>query len=115
MNSLKKNLPVKKKEILKVILKDVKGRLISQETVSMGTLSELLIHPREVFYPAVRHKASSIIIAHNHPSGDPTPSKEDMELTRHLLRSSQVMGIHLDDHLIIGAARYVSLKQLGVF
>ncbi len=112
---IKDELQDQKKEILKVILKDVKGKLIAQETVSIGTLSEVLIHPREVFYPAVRHCANSMIIAHNHPSGDPTPSKEDLTLTRHLLKSSEIMGIGLDDHLIIGASRFVSLKQLGIF
>ena len=61
-----------------VILKDVKGRLIALEKISIGTLSDVLVHPREVFFPAVRHKASSLILAHNHPSGDPTPSNADL-------------------------------------
>ncbi len=104
-----------KQEALYVILKDVRGRLISVERVSIGTLSEVLVHPREVFFPAVRHKASSLILAHNHPSGDPTPSKADLEMTRHLIRSSRVMGIYLDDHLIIGSSSYVSLKSEGCF
>jgi DNA repair protein RadC len=104
-----------KQEALFVILKDVRGRLISIEKVSVGTLSEVLVHPREVFFPAVRHKASSLILAHNHPSGDPTPSAADIEMTRHLIRSSRVMGIHLDDHLIVGATTYISLKQEGYF
>lgn len=102
-------------EILIVILKDIKGRLITHEKISMGTLSEVLVHPREVFYPAVRHKANSFILAHNHPSGDPTPSFADLELTRHLIRSSRIMGIGLEDHLIIGSDRFVSLKESGYF
>ena len=96
-----------------VILKDVKGRLIALEKVSIGTLSDVLVHPREVFFPAVRHKASSLILAHNHPSGDPTPSAADFELTKHLIRSSKVMGIHLDDHLIIGSSSFTSLRESG--
>lgn len=104
-----------KQEALFVILKDVKGRLISVEKVSIGTLSQVLVHPREVFFPAVRHMASSLILAHNHPSGDPTPSKADLDITRHLIKSSQVMGIYLDDHLIVGASSYVSLKCEGYF
>ena len=104
-----------KQEALLVILKDVKGRLIGIEKVSIGTLSEVLVHPREIFFPAVRHKANSIILAHNHPSGDPTPSKADIDMTRHLIHSSRVMGIHLEDHLIVGADRYISLKQAGYF
>lgn len=104
-----------KQEALYVILKDVRGRLISIEKVSLGTLSEVLVHPREVFFPAVRHKASSLILAHNHPSGDPTPSKSDLEMTRHLIRSSRIMGIHLEDHLIVGSSSYTSLKNAGYF
>ena len=104
-----------KQEALLVILKDIKGRLISIEKVSIGTLSEVLVHPREVFFPAVRHKAHSIILAHNHPSGDPTPSPADVEMTRHLINSGRVMGIRLDDHLIVGASSYVSLKNAGYF
>ncbi len=104
-----------KQEVLYVILKNVKGCLISVEKISVGTLSEVLIHPREVFFPAVKHKASSFILAHNHPSGDPTPSKADLEMTRHLIKSSRVMGIYLEDHLIVGASSYVSLKNAGYF
>ena len=111
---IKHDLSHEKQEILMVILKDVKGRLISYEKVSIGTLSEVLIHPREVFYPAVRHKASSLILAHNHPSGDPTPSRADLELTHRLLCSSKIMGIGLDDHIIVGKGAFISLKELGL-
>ena len=111
---VKKDLSSEKQEILMVVLKDVKGRLISYEKVSVGTLSQVLIHPREVFYPAVRHKANSLILAHNHPSGDPTPSIEDLALTRHLVRSSKVMGIHLDDHIIVGKHAFISLRDVGL-
>lgn len=104
-----------KQEMIMVILKDVKGRLIKTVNVAIGTLSDVLIHPREIFYPAVRHKANSLIIAHNHPSGDPTPSPADLEVTRYLIQSGRVMGIHLDDHLIIGANSFTSLKALGLF
>ena len=104
-----------KQEALYVILKNIKGRLISVEKISVGTLSEVLIHPREVFFPAVRHKASSFILAHNHPSGDPTPSSADVEITRHLMKSGRVMGIDLEDHLIIGATSFISLKNAGYF
>ncbi len=107
------DLADQKQEMLMVVLKDVKGRLIGLEKVSVGTLSDVLVHPREIFFPAVRHKASSLILAHNHPSGDPTPSDADLELTRHLIRSSRIMGIHLDDHLIIGSSSFVSLRESG--
>lgn len=111
---VKNTLSQEKQEILMVFLKDVKGKLITYEKVSVGTLSEVLVHPREVFYPAVRHKANSLILVHNHPSGDPTPSQADVEITRHLLRSSQVMGIKMDDHLIVGKSSFVSLRERGL-
>lgn len=100
-------------EILLVILRDIRGRMIHMEQVSIGTLSQVLVHPREIFYPAVRYKAHSLILAHNHPSGDPTPSKADLELTRALVCSSQVMGIPLDDHLIVCPNAYTSLRERG--
>ncbi|MGR3911877.1 MAG: DNA repair protein RadC [Candidatus Rhabdochlamydia sp.] len=112
---IRHELEILKQEVLMVILRDVKEKLISIETVSIGTLSEVLIHPREVFYPAVRHKACSLILAHNHPSGDPTPSQADIEMTHHLSRSGKIMGIHLEDHLIVGSSGYISLKQAGCF
>ena len=100
-------------EVLLVLLRDVRGNLIQSERVSMGTLTQVLVHPREVFHPAVRHKAHSVIIAHNHPSGDPTPSKSDLDLTRSLIEASRVMSIGFDDHLIVCRDRYISLKELG--
>jgi DNA repair protein RadC len=102
-----------KQEVLLVLLRDIKGCLIHRERVAIGTLSRVLAHPREIFHPAVRYKAHSFILAHNHPSGDPTPSHADLDLTRCLIRSSKVMGIALDDHLIIGHGAYVSLHQKG--
>ncbi len=104
-----------KQEVLLVLLRDVKGCLIHREQVAIGTLSEVLAHPREIFYPAVRHKAHSFILAHNHPSGDPTPSKADLQLTQCLINSSLVMGIGMDDHLIIGRDSYISLREKGFF
>lgn len=102
-------------EVLFVILRDVRGNFLHSEMVSVGTLSQVIVHPREVFYPAVRHKAHSLIIAHNHPSGDPTPSKSDLELTRVLIEAGRVMSIGFDDHLIVCRDRYVSLRQMGCF
>lgn len=110
----KEQIGAEKKEVLLVMLKDVRARLIHHELVSVGTLSEVLVHPREVFHPAVRHRAHSLILAHNHPSGDPTPSESDLQLTRLLLHSSRVMGIGLDDHLIVGAHTFYSLRERGL-
>ncbi len=109
----KEEIGDEKQEVLIVLLRDVRGCLIHREPVSVGTLSQLLVHPREVFYPAVRHKAHSLIIAHNHPSGDPTPSEADLELTRMLIQSGRTMGIALDDHLIVCPEAFVSLREKG--
>jgi DNA repair protein RadC len=113
-NLVREELERQKKEVFTIILMDVKGYVINQQVVSIGTLSHSLIHPREVFYPAIRHKAASILLAHNHPSGDPTPSKEDLSVTEKLIEVGKVMGIPVRDHLIIGRDRYISLRQQGV-
>jgi DNA repair protein RadC len=104
-----------KQETALIIMRDARGFFLRAERFAIGTLSEILIHPREVFHPAVRHKAHSIILAHNHPSGDPSPSTHDLKLTRLLIQSSQVMGIPLDDHLIVTQTTYTSLRTSGHF
>lgn len=111
---VKDELQNEKREMLVIILQDVKGYVINHQVVSIGTLSHALIHPREIFYPAVRHKAASLILVHNHPSGDPDPSKEDFEATNHLIEVGKLMGIPINDHLIIGENSFVSLRQKGV-
>jgi DNA repair protein RadC len=104
-----------KKEALLVILRDIKCRLIHYEVISVGTLSEVLVHPREVFQMAIRHGAYSIIICHNHPSGDPTPSRADIILTQQLINSAKIVGISLTDHLIIGKDCHISMKNSDYF
>jgi len=110
---LKHQLEDEKREHFVVILQDIKGYVICQEVVSIGTLSEAIVHPREVFYPAIRHKAASLIAVHNHPSGDPTPSPQDLELTATLVEAGRLMRIPLHDHLIIGRGGYISLRHSG--
>jgi DNA repair protein RadC len=110
---LKDELEDEKRELFITILQDIKGYVICHEVISIGSLSETLVHPREVFYPAIRHKAASFLVAHNHPSGDPTPSPRDLELTKILVDASVLLGIPLQDHLIIGQGRYLSLRQQG--
>lgn len=100
-----------KKEAVLVILRDVKHRLIAHEVISLGTISEVLVHPREVFQPAIRHGAHSIIVCHNHPSGDPTPSEADIRITAQLLECAKMVGILLADHLIIGKGSHASIKK----
>lgn len=94
-----------------LLLLDAKSKLIAEETISIGTLTEAIIHPREVFYPAIRHKAVSLIIAHNHPGGDPSPSKSDLKVTDRLIKAGKLIGITLVDHLIIGKNGYISLRK----
>lgn len=94
-----------------VLLLDAKCRLITIETVAIGTLTEALIHPREVLRPAVRHKAAALILVHNHPSGDPTPSAEDEEVTEALAKAANLLQIAFHDHLIVGETTFVSLRS----
>lgn len=108
---IKDELIFEKREVFIVILLDSKSCVISHQTVSIGTLSEALVHPREVFFPAIRQKASSLILVHNHPSGDPTPSTEDLQLTQVLLDAGRIIGIPVNDHIIIGEKTFISLRQ----
>jgi DNA repair protein RadC len=93
------------------ILLDAKHQVIDVALVAIGTLNATLVHPREVYKPAVRASAAALVLAHNHPSGDPTPSPEDHALTAQLLAAGEIMGIRVMDHLVIGAGRYVSLRE----
>jgi DNA repair protein RadC len=101
-------------EMLILLLRDVKRRLIHREILSKGTLTDLLLHPREVFHAAIKHRAHSVIIAHNHPSGDPTPSAKDFEMTSILMTTGVVVGIPLADHLIVGNDCFVSFSERGL-
>lgn len=102
-----------KKEVFKIILLDQKNKLIRDVAVSEGSLTLTIVHPREVFNPAVRDSAASVIFLHNHPSGDPTPSREDREMTRRLVAAGEVMGIQVLDHVIIGEGAYFSFSDAG--
>jgi DNA repair protein RadC len=93
---------------------DVRRRLRREVVVSVGCLTSSLVHPREVFAAAVAARAAALVLFHNHPSGDPEPSAEDLGLTRRLAQAGQLMGIEVLDHLVLGAGRFVSLKDRGV-
>ncbi|AJY76058.1 RadC family protein [Paenibacillus beijingensis] len=103
-----------KKEHFVCLFLNTKNHIIGRETLSVGTLNASLVHPREVFRSAVKHSCASIICAHNHPSGDPTPSPEDVTLTRRLAEAGELMGIDVLDHIVIGDGRYISLKEQGL-
>ena len=102
-----------KREIFKAVLLNSKGGVISVETVSVGQLNSTMVHPREVFSAAVRRSAAAVVFAHNHPSGDPTPSREDYATTERLVECGRLLGITVADHLIIGDGRYMSLRAMG--
>jgi DNA repair protein RadC len=102
-----------KKEVFRVALLDTQNGLLRDVIVSEGTLSASLVHPREVFKPAILESAASVILVHNHPSGDPTPSREDLRLTRQLVECSKLLELRIHDHVIIGRERFASLAQRG--
>jgi len=97
------------REVFRIALLDAQNGLLKDLIVSEGTLSASLVHPREVFRPALLEPAVSIILLHNHPSGDPTPSREDIKLTRQLVECARLLDLRIHDHVVIGQGRYVSL------
>ena len=108
-------------ETFQVVLLNTRRRLIRIEKISQGTLDTILVHPREVFKLAITANAAAIVLVHNHPSGDPTPSEEDIRVTRDLIRAGQLLKIDVIDHVILGARTpdrpkdYASLRELGYF
>ncbi len=113
-NMLMEDMRYLNEEHLKVVMLNTKNIVISVKDVSVGSLNSSIVHPREVFTEAIKRSSASIIVCHNHPSGDPTPSKEDIDVTYRLDKSSKILGIDLLDHLIIGDGKYVSLKERGI-
>jgi len=102
-----------KQEHFACLFLNTKNGIIGKETITIGTLNASLVHPREVFRPAIKRACASIICAHNHPSGNPEPSLEDITITKRLVEAGQIIGIDVLDHIIIGSHSYVSLKECG--
>jgi DNA repair protein RadC len=102
------------REVFRVALLDAQNVLLRDIVVSEGTLSASLVHPREVFKPAILEPAAALILVHNHPSGDPTPSREDLRLTRQLAECARLLDLRINDHVVIGRGGYVSLAERGV-
>jgi len=102
-----------KKEIFKVLYLDTKNQILKEEVISIGSLNASIVHPREVFKVALALSSASIIMCHNHPSGDPTPSREDILITEKLVNGGEILGVSVLDHVIIGDGRYISLKDEG--
>jgi DNA repair protein RadC len=120
-NLMREDNRLRRVETFQVLLLNTRRRLIRAAEISDGTLDTLLVHPREVFEKAITAGAAAIVLVHNHPSGDPTPSEADIKVTRDLIRAGQLLKIEVLDHVIIGRATqerpkdYVSLRELGYF
>jgi DNA repair protein RadC len=112
---MRSKLKGKKKEHFWVVCLDTRNRLIDWKQVSIGSLDTSIVHPREVFKEAVSASAASVIFVHNHPSGDPEPSKEDIELTKRLVKAGEIIGIDVLDHIIVCDKSYLSLKAKNLF
>ena len=100
-----------KKEHFVIFYLDSRNQEIEQEIISVGSLNASLVHPREVFEPAVRVHAAQVILAHNHPSGNPEPSRDDLEINRRLVEAGKILGIEVIDHIIVTAVGYLSFKE----
>jgi DNA repair protein RadC len=106
-----KDLHNHKKEHFVIFYLDARNQEIKREIISVGSLNANLVHPREVFEPAVRNLAAQIILAHNHPSGDPEPSEDDLEITKRLVESGRILGIEIIDHIIVAKNGFISFKE----
>lgn len=104
-----------KQEVLRVILLDIKNKVIAIPEISRGGLSSSIVHPREVFKEAIRRSSAAMILVHNHPSGDPTPSVDDLSITRKLVKTGRIIGIEVIDHIIIAGDKYLSFKEKDLF
>jgi len=111
---LQKSIGHEQKEHFIALYLNARNQLIHNEKISVGTINASLVHPREVFKPAVRHAATQVIIAHNHPSDDPSASPEDVALTRRLQEAAKIFGIELLDHIIVTSSKFSSLKAEGL-
>lgn len=104
----------KAKEHFKLVLLNVRNSILDISTISVGTVSASLVHPREVFKKAIAHGASSVVLAHNHPSGSPEPSEDDVRLTQRLVEAGRLLGIEVLDHIIVTAKDFISFKERGL-
>lgn len=103
------NVQEEAQEVFGILILNIKNKIVAVHEVSRGTLNSSMVHPREVFKPAVLHNAAAIICFHNHPSGDLTPSKDDIEITNKLIEAGEILGIEVLDHIIVGDDGYASL------
>jgi DNA repair protein RadC len=100
-----------KREFFVILLLNARHEMVRAEVISIGSLNASIVHPREVFHPAVLHSAASIVLSHNHPSGDPEPSEEDLNITKRLVQVGDLLGIGVLDHIIVASRGIVSLRS----
>jgi DNA repair protein RadC len=114
VKAIRASIKDKAKEHFKLILLNARNKILGVSTISIGSLNASIVHPREVFKDAIVHSAYSVVLAHNHPSGDPEPSEDDLKMTRKLVESGKILGIEVLDHLIIGKNAFYSFKGKGL-
>ncbi|MBI3585349.1 MAG: DNA repair protein RadC [Nitrospinae bacterium] len=114
VKAIQSSIKDKAKEHFKLILLNTRNKIIGISTVSIGTLNSNLVHPREVFKDAISHSAASVVFAHNHPSGDPEPSEDDLTITKRLIEAGKILGIEVTDHIIITKNGFFSFKEKGL-
>ncbi|MFB3884748.1 MAG: DNA repair protein RadC [Thermodesulfobacteriota bacterium] len=115
VKAIRASIKDKAKEHFKLILLNPRNKIIGISTVSIGSLNASLVHPREVFRDAITHSAASVVLVHNHPSGDPEPSEDDLSITKRLAEAGRILGIEVLDHIIIGKNGFFSFKGRGLF
>jgi len=114
VKAIRSSIKDKAKEHFKLILLNPRNKIIGISTISIGTLNASLVHPREVFKDAIVHSAASVVLAHNHPSGDHEPSDDDTKITNKLVESGKILGIEVIDHIVIGKNNFCSFKEKGL-
>ena len=114
VKAIRTSIKDKAKEHFKLILLNPRNKIIGISTISIGTLNASLVHPREVFKDAIMHTAASVVLAHNHPSGDPEPSEDDITITKRLVEAGKILGIEVMDHIIIVKNGFLSFKEKGL-
>lgn len=114
VKAIRASIKDKAKEHFKLILLNARNKIIGISTISIGSLNASIVHPREVFKDAIMHTAYSVVLAHNHPSGDPEPSEDDLTMTKRLIEAGKILGIEVLDHIIITKNGYFSFKDRGL-
>jgi len=114
VKAIRASIKDKAKEHFKLILLNARNKILGVSTISIGSLNASIVHPREVFKDAIVHSAYSVVLAHNHPSGDPEPSEDDLTITKRFIEAGKILGIHVTDHIIISKNGFFSFKDKGL-